>query len=196
MSNIWPEVWSKEPDLALLNHAYELFAIDPAKGLTELRKLANRGSTMSMMYIASAYRNGKGVTADSLQAEEWYKRASAYGFVPASYELGRSLLERKEYSAAIDCFLKGDSANYSPSLNMLGIIYRDAEGVSNDNDLAEEYFSRASQLGHVFARRGLGGILLRKRNILKKIKGILLIASAFPRLLYILLSDSKSDTIR
>lgn len=196
MSNIWPEVWSKEPDLALLNYAYELFATDPAKGLAELRKLADRGSAMSMMYIASAYRNGKGVISDSLQAEEWYKRAAAYGIAPASYELGRSLLERREYLAAIESFLKGDSVDYSPSLNMLGIIYRDGTGVLNNNDKAEEYFFRAAQLGHIFARRGLGGIFLRKKNILKKFKGILLIVSSVPKLIYKLLSDPNSDSIR
>ena len=66
MSNRAYEVydWDQEPDLDELRRLMDMQATDPAQALGGLEELAGRGSTMSMVYLAHAYRNGIGVNVD------------------------------------------------------------------------------------------------------------------------------------
>jgi TPR repeat protein len=99
------EAWDSEPDLEQLHKAYGLLSTDPEQALVKLRILADRGSLMSMVYIANAYRNGIGVKVDIPQSEYWYTLAANGGSALASYELGRMFLDRNAYSKAEE-FLK------------------------------------------------------------------------------------------
>jgi TPR repeat protein len=67
-------MWENEPDIdELCLHAS--LSTDPTRALAGLRALAGRGSVMSMVYIAYAYRTGIGTKIDLTQAEEWHRRA-------------------------------------------------------------------------------------------------------------------------
>src|SRR5262245_1150397 len=124
------DVWDNEPDLTQLRHAYALLAVDPHEALTELHNLADRGSVMSMVYIAHAIRNGIGTRMDLPQAEAWYRRAADRGSLLALYEVGRIYLEMENYPKAVETFSKGVTKNHAPSMHMLGLMYLEGNGVA------------------------------------------------------------------
>ena len=191
------QLWEKEPDLAKLREAHALMATAPKQALIELKALASRGSLMSMLYIASAYKEGKGTEVNISQAEEWYKRAGDGGVSLASYKLGRLYLEEKDYSRAKEVFMLGASQDYMPSLNMLGIMYRDGEGVEKNIDKAKDFFERASALGHVFSKRNLGALLLSGHfGTFKILRGLYLFIGALRDLVVVGRADSLSDRLR
>src|SRR5476649_2460646 len=60
--------WEDEPDLDELRRLGDMLATDPARALSGLKELAGRGSIMSMVYLADAYRRGTGTEIDLLQS--------------------------------------------------------------------------------------------------------------------------------
>jgi uncharacterized protein len=160
--------WAKEPDMESLTRAHSLLASDPGQALTELKALADRGSVMSMLYIANAYRNGVGSGTDLQQAEEWYRRAMDRGSVLGSYELGRVYYEMENYPKAEKAFRAGESQNYAPSINMLGMMHLGGTGVEQNTGKARDLLERASALGHIFAKRNLAFLLITGRYGLRE----------------------------
>ena len=152
--------WTREPDLELLRRAHGLLESDSKQALMDLKALADRGSLMSMLYIANAYSKGKGTAVDMQQAESWYRRAMNAGSVLGSYELGRIHYERKDYSKAEESFNVGAGQNYAPSLHMLGLMFLSGAGVKKDLSKAKQLLENATALGHVFAKRNLGSLLM------------------------------------
>ena len=60
---------TEEPDIELLTEAYALLQADPGPvAITQLSRLAERGSLMSMIYLAWAHKSGTGVAPDITQA--------------------------------------------------------------------------------------------------------------------------------
>jgi TPR repeat protein len=92
--------WDKEPDLDELRRLMDMQATAPAQALAGLEELAGRGSTMSMVYLAHAYRNGIGADVDPLPSREWFARAAAADSLLASYELGWLYRNDKDYEKA------------------------------------------------------------------------------------------------
>jgi hypothetical protein len=60
--------WEGEPDLPELHDAYGLMATDPVRAVAQLTDLAERGSLMSMVYLAEAYEKGTCVNVDAATA--------------------------------------------------------------------------------------------------------------------------------
>jgi TPR repeat protein len=149
--------WTREPDKEALNHAFNLLSSDPEEALVELKALADRGSIASMLYIAHTYRKLKG---DLLQSNEWFRRAMNAGSLLGSYELARNYREANNHSDALEVLRVGESDGYAPSIHQLGVMYWKGLGVDKDTDKARKLFERASALGHVYAKRNLGILLL------------------------------------
>jgi TPR repeat protein len=150
--------WTREPDMNALNHAFGLLSRDPEEALVELKALADRGSIGSMLYIAHTYRKLKG---DLLQSNEWFRRAMNAGSLIGSYELGRNYCTAKNYLEALDVLKVGEANDYAPSIHLLGVMYWKGFGVEKDIDKARKLFERAAELGHAYAKRNLGILLLK-----------------------------------
>jgi uncharacterized protein len=190
-------IWNTEPDLEKLRHSYGMLKTNPSEALHDLRDLADRGSVMSMIYIANAYRNGVGTNTDLRQAEEWYRRAADGGSILASYELGRVFLERKEYHSAKEAFDIGVSQNYPPSMHMLALMYLRGTGVVRDISKARDLLERAAALGHIFSKRNIGVLLMKGHFGLSQVpKGVLLLLSALKDALIVVSTDPTSDRLR
>lgn len=197
MSNENFRDWAKEPDQGELFRAYEQLAIAPAEALERLKGLAERGSIMSMLYLADAYRNGMGIKVDLVQAQSWYRSAANCGSIPASYELGRVLYDLKSYAESKAAFEVGEAHKYAPSINMLGMMYLQGVGVERSISKARDLLEQASGLGNVFAKRNLAVLLMRGADgPLGFLRGVGLFLVALKDIVTIVPNDRFSDRLR
>lgn len=60
----------------------------PGEAVAAWQPLAEQGDAQAQLYLAYAYRRGRGVAADDAQAAHWYRRAARQGLADAQYQLG------------------------------------------------------------------------------------------------------------
>ena len=189
--------WENEPDLESLRTAHAMLTTDPSQALRLLAELAELGSAMSMVYLANAFSTGTGTNIDLAQAEKWYRRASDSGSILASYEFGRLCLNRKAYSEARNAFERGVLADYAPSMHMLALMHLRAQGAPANTVEAKRLLERASAAGHVFSKRNLGLLLLRRQfGLSQKIRGAFLLARGLVEATVLMLTNRLSDRLR
>jgi TPR repeat protein len=63
-------------------------AQQPADAIEHWRPLAESGDAQAQLYLAYAYRRGRGVIQDDALAARWYRRAAEQGLPDAQYQLG------------------------------------------------------------------------------------------------------------
>jgi len=174
-----------------------MLATEPARALVELKALAARGSVVSMLYIADAYRKGRGTAVEIYEAKDWYTRAMQSGSVTGCYELGRIYYEQRNYSKAEEAFRQGESKNHAPSIHMLGLMHLKGIGVEKNRDKARELFEKASSLGHVFAKRNLAILLMTGRyGASQFVRGLTLFVTGIKHLLAVVVSDRYDERLR
>jgi TPR repeat protein len=189
--------WDKEPDLDVLRRLMDRQATDPARTLAGLEELAGRGSTISMVYLAHAYRNGIGADVDPLRSREWFERAAAAGSLLASYELGWIYWDAKDYEKAHRVLSTGVVRGYPPAMYLSATMYVHGLGVPLDVERAQELLEAAVAQGHVFAKRNLGVLLIKGRFGIWQIpRGILLVLSGIKDVLVLVPRDRKSERLR
>lgn len=188
------EVWDREPDLSKLHGAYHALKSEPARGLTELRELAELGSQMSMMYLGDAFAKGFGAEVDLAQAASWFSRAGEAGYVPAFTHLGRVLSKMGDYAGAQDAFTRGVAAGDRLSVYFLGSLYKDAPAPYRDFEEAYALLTRAAQWGNVYAKRELASLLMGGHfGTLNRLRGLrLLFASLWQAFALIWAADGQS----
>jgi TPR repeat protein len=190
-------MWENEPDIDELRRLHDLSRIDPAQALSGLRQLADRGSPMSMIYIANAYQNGTGTEVDLVRANEWYRRASAAGSLLASYELGRNHLASNNYEQARETFSLGAGKEYPPSMNMLAMMQIRGQGGPVDLNGARDLLEAAVARGHVFSKRNLGVLLMKGRfGMWQIIRGFVLFIGAIKDALVLVPRDRSHERLR
>ncbi|MHB1609101.1 MAG: tetratricopeptide repeat protein [Acidiferrobacter thiooxydans] len=87
--------------------AEALWKIDPGCGLEVVRVLSKKGSVTAMIYLALAYRLGRGVPVDRQQAVAWYRKAEDKGSLDALYYLGGFYWEQGDRSQARNVLKRG-----------------------------------------------------------------------------------------
>ncbi|HTO83812.1 MAG TPA: tetratricopeptide repeat protein [Methylomirabilota bacterium] len=186
--------WENEPDLAQLRRAHSLLRDNPAQALRDLEGLADRGSTMSMLYIGYACRHGEGTARDLVRAAEWYSRAASRGSKLGRYLLGRVYLELERYAEAQQMFEMGVSENYAPSMNLLGIMYMRRRGIERDTSRALFLLEQSASLGNIYGKRNLARLLLKGTfGPLQFLRGIYIFISVFKD---VLSTDPRSEQFR
>ena len=189
--------WQGEPDLTELHHAYGLMATDPARAVAKLTDLAERGSLMSMVYLAEAYKKGTGVNVDAEKADVLYDRAAKGGSVAALYHVGRGYLDKSQFLKAKEAFKISADKGYLPSAGQLGRMYAKGIGVLEDVNTGREYLERASREGYVFAKRDLAFLLMRgKFGSLARIRGAWLFLVAIKDLFLAIFTDPSRELLR
>lgn len=188
----------QEPDLESLHKAYTKLQTEPGlEAINDLEKLAERGSLMSMVYLGGAYEDGIAVLKNESQAENWYRRAMDGGSNLAVYYLGHLYLDKQDYLKAKEIFSYGDLKGYSPTTYRLAYMYLDGKGIPKDERKAFELFKKASDDGHVFAKRKLAGIYLSgKYGVTNIFKGFFLFLIAVKDVIALSIIDPHSDHIR
>jgi len=97
-----PDLYSEDNDpyRDVAYRAEALRKIDPGRGLEAIRVLSEKGSVTAMIYLALAYRLGRGVPIDTQQAVAWYRHAADNGSLDALYHLGSFYWKRGDISQA------------------------------------------------------------------------------------------------
>jgi len=188
--------WDSEPDMEALRHFHAMLATDPVGALAGLKDLSDRGSVMSMVYVADAYRRGIGTGVDLLQSNEWFRRATDAGSMVASYELARNYLEANASDKALEMLSMGAEKGYPPSMNVLGMMYVRGRRVPRDFNRARELLEGAAAQGHLYAKANLTNLLIKGRfGFRQRLRGLRLILSV-PKDLIAICRDSNSERLR
>ena len=155
------ELFANEPDMEKLQLVYSKLSEDPEAAIEELQRLADAGSTMSMIYIANLFQHGRGVPVDLKEYEVWLRRAEASGSVFAAYKLARLYMASHEFVAAENSLVWSASAGFLPSIARLGSIYSNGFGVAINKLEARRLLEAAYKQGHLAGMRNLAHLLLR-----------------------------------
>ena len=128
---------------------------------------AEAGDPIAMRHLASMYDRGVGVTADPVQAFNWYRRASASDAeskfqLSRLYELGRGT--QRDARANLAMLREAAEMGHRQAILTLAMRLETGGGVSRDYDEAAQWYQRAAESGSVpamlkladWARRGRG----------------------------------------
>lgn len=178
--------------------AYEALDREPQQAVRALLSLAERGSSMGMLYLGYAYANGVGVESNVGLAETWYSRAAGMGLSRAHYSLARLYLDRRQYADARREFEAAASAGFVPAVHFLGRIYYFGFGVPLDRERARPLLEQASVWGCVYAKALLGYDMMHEgKGIVSKVKGALIKLDCYIEAVRILWTEGiSSDRFR
>jgi TPR repeat protein len=115
---------------------------------------------MSAVYIGWAYRTGGGLETDLAKAEVWFRRGSESGSAIASFHLGMLFRNSNRYTEAISEFGRYSDV-FPASMYRIGSMFYNGEGVAVDKIKAAALWKRASEMGHVYAKRNVAFLLIR-----------------------------------
>lgn len=188
--------WASEPDISGLRESYQKLKTDPKAAIRELTEHAAKGSLMSMVYIGYAHQKGTGVQKNLGEAERWYRMAYDAGSLEGLRHLGVLLTEVGRFDEAEAVFLEGVAKDYSPVMHRLGKLYLR----SNDPGRwkrAIPVLERGSELGNVFSKRSMAGLLLSGRLGWKNVpRGIKLLKESVLEAFDIGRREPRSDRIK
>jgi hypothetical protein len=190
--------WAAEPDHKELAALGQLLTVDAASALPRLMALAERGSTMSMIYIGDSYRCGRGTNVDLEKAENWYRQAADEGSVLGHYDLASLYLTTQRIHQAKGSFEFGARRGYPPALNQLGRMFLSGVGAEKNLEKARAYLERASAAGHIPGKAGLARLLMKRDGSFQtRLRGVLLMVNAQISLWIILSKEGfSSDRLR
>jgi hypothetical protein len=169
----------------------------PEHAREELEALAAQGSVLSMLRLGWVFSTGEYLLKDESLAEYWYKRAWNAGCVDGGYYLAILYQNNGRLEEAFTAFKAGAEEYFTPSMNRLGLAYKNGLGVKKNLDLAKLTWETSSNLGHVFSRRHLAFLLISGRYGLSAIPvGFKLLASAVINGLQIYRTYRTSNLVR
>lgn len=147
--------WALEPDIEELRRSHALIQTDPNQAVICLEKLVERGSTMSMWYLAHLYRTGENIPKDLEKAKYWCVQAKNKGLLHASYMLGDIYYRSQDFESARKAFSDGLSMKYYPSIYRLAKMYQDGIGIEENLVEAGRLFRLGAENKHLLSKRAL-----------------------------------------
>lgn len=119
---------------------------------------ASAGDADAMFNIGQAYKLGRAVPKDSVQALSYYRRAAMKGHLPAQANLGILLFQAGEKPEAVRWLKAAADKNEMRAQYVLGVAHWNGDGLPRSLTLAYAYLSRASALGLPEATTALGNL--------------------------------------
>lgn len=142
-------------------------------------ELANEGNISCQRFVGWMHFFGRGTPRDIEKAQGWFEKSAQQGDLEGKFGLGRVYVTRKEYERARECFQVTAERDFLPGIYRLGWIHLNGYGVKVNESLALELYSKAAAQGHIMARRGYAGLLVRGREgFFGRFKGVYLLNSA------------------
>lgn len=113
---------------------------------------AEQGSAEAQFEIGAMYENGRGVTADRAQAQQWYQKAADQKHDRALHAIARMKDNQRRLEITQSQAESGDvEAQYK-----LGSMYLTGTGTPPDLQLAAKWLTRAADKNHTKAQFKLG----------------------------------------
>lgn len=122
-----------------------------ANALQDLKPEAESGNTVAQYYMGLMFEEAKGLTADAVQARQWYERAARSGHAAAQFRLGRIHADGKGVVAdgnkASHWYLQAAGQGNLDAQYSLGVMFKQGKGVPVDVVQAYLWFTRAAAQG-------------------------------------------------
>ena len=121
---------------------------DYAKAFQWYNKAAEQENDEASAYICVMYYTGQGVAKNVAKANEWYNKALKNGAKESwvIYKIGSGFYDQKDYSKAMEWFLKGEvfKDTWGASCSYwIAVMYRDGKGVPQNLTKAKLYAQKA-----------------------------------------------------
>jgi hypothetical protein len=118
-----------------------------AAAVAEWRPLAIAGDADAQFNLAQAYKLGRGVPSDLVQAETWFRRAADQGHLQAEDNLGLILFTANKREAAMPYILRAAARGEPRAQYVLGTAHFNGDLAARDMALAYALTKRASDAG-------------------------------------------------
>jgi hypothetical protein len=105
------------------------------------------GNADAQFNLGQAYKLGRGVTPDLLQAEEWYRKAAMQGHPQAEDNYGLALFQNGKRSEAVQWLNRSATRGEARAQFVLGTMYFNGDTVTRDWVRAYALIVRSSQSG-------------------------------------------------
>jgi uncharacterized protein len=126
-------------------------------------KLAKAGDDEAKLAVGMAFELGEGTTPDIFQAAKWYRESALTGNIEAQYRLATILMKGAptivaDKVTALKLFQYAAAKNHAASLNSLGMLALQGEGMGADAKLALANFEKAANLNNAWGQNNLGAM--------------------------------------
>lgn len=128
---------------------------DFPKAVAEWRAPAAAGDPDAQFNLGQAYKLGRGVTADSAVALDWYRKASAAGHMQAQATLGLQLFQSGQRDEAMIWLKKAADQGESRAQYVVGTAYFNGDSLPKDWARAYALMTRANAAGIGAAKTSL-----------------------------------------
>lgn len=181
----------------LYEEAARLFeAGEYGKALAAYISSAKLGSVQSKVMVGWMLEQGFGTSPDLPEAERWYRDAALMNYAFAQFKLAKLCARCDRRAEAIAWYEKAAGNNFSPAIFRLGWMLDVGKGVTIDKQRAMQLYLKAATLGHVFAERQLGLMLVRGYGgALRVPSGIRRVLNSFLRGVFIGMRNMDDERI-
>lgn len=128
---------------------------DFPKAVAEWRAPAAAGDPDAQFNLGQAYKLGRGVTADSAVALDWYRKAAAAGHEQAQATLGLQLFQSGQRDEAMIWLKKAADQGESRAQYVVGTAYFNGDSLPKDWARAYALMTRANAAGIGAAKTSL-----------------------------------------
>ena len=132
-----------------------------AERFLSILNLQDEGNTSCERFVGWMFFFGRGAEVDTNRAQEWFEKAALKSDVEAQFGLGRVYARNVDYENAYKWFQTAADSDFLPARYRLGWLYQHGHGVNRDEMMALDLFEGAADKGHIMARRGYAGLLLK-----------------------------------
>lgn len=201
MSNRFPESFkhaiADEPHAYAVWEAVQTLKRNHSQGMEDLKKLAERGSALSMFYLGNEFECGDSISIDMDACRHWYQLAASRGSIESCYRLACMDWHAGNFDKAAQGFSQIESRSFAPALYCLGSMHYTGSGFPKNIDKAYKYWTSSGNLGHIYALNDLSFLLRYDRSgFWSGVRGwILWLYSTFMAVAYAALYPA-SDRIR
>lgn len=119
-------------------------------------KSKNKGYVGAAYEIGNIYLQGLISPPDTTKAIDWFLKDSEKNNLKAHIALGNIYYVRKNYVESFKYKMKGAELGDANSLNSIGYMYHQGEGVAKDLNQAFKYYAAAADKGYPMAMHNVG----------------------------------------
>jgi len=116
---------------------------------------ATDGDPQAQFILGEAYRLGRSVRPDMVQALSWYSRAARQGHLASAEALGELLVHTRQSREAVPWLTLAASHNDARATALLAVIYCTGDGADTDLVLCASLTKKAAALGSPEAKARL-----------------------------------------
>lgn len=186
-----------DPHCDEVSEALFLRKTDPRSAVAIFEKFAERGSAISLCALGDIYAYGRyGIEADHAKAEQYLQKAKDTGSIEGAFRLAKFYEYRGNSDKAIEGLIALSEKGFSPAAYSLGCKYVKGDIVDEDLEQAFFYFKKAEEQGHLISRQWVGYLFRKRKGLLNKIRGTMIIGSTILQIRRAHKVDSLSDCLR